>query len=73
LDEIKNVSANIQLIAGELDDLIPPKDVQLIYDKANNPKSISVVPKIGHDYRQNIEQIQTINKIIIEHLAKQGF
>lgn len=66
--DVKKVTAPIVFIAGELDELVLPKDVKEIFDNANEPKKFVIVPHIGHNYRYNEKEIKAVNKIVIKQL-----
>ena len=65
LNEIERLHTPLILVAGELDDVIPPEDVRLIYDKANEPKQLIVLEGIDHDYRHDVGEIEKVNKQIL--------
>jgi len=66
--DVKKIKVPIVLIAGELDDLVPPDDVKEIFDNANDPKKFIVIPNIGHDYRHNDNEVKIVNEKILEQL-----
>ena len=66
--DAKKIKVPIILIAGELDDLVPPNEVREIFDNANEPKKFIVIPNIGHDYRHNDDEIKIVNNKILEQL-----
>jgi len=68
LNEINMLHCPLLLIAGELDEVILPTDVEDIYKEANDPKKYIVLQGIGHNYRNYPEQIERVNKEIIEFL-----
>lgn len=68
LKNVKNVKVPIIFIAGELDKLVPPKNVKEIYKKANEPKKFILIPGIGHDYRHNPSEIRLVNNEILKQL-----
>lgn len=47
----RQIHVPILLIAGELDNRMPPSDVHRIYEAANSPKSWFVIPQTGHSWR----------------------
>ncbi|HEY4509810.1 MAG TPA: alpha/beta fold hydrolase [Candidatus Paceibacterota bacterium] len=67
-EDVKKIKAPVILIAGELDDLVFPEDVKEIFDNANEPKKFIIIPGIGHDYRHNDEEVNVVNKSILEQL-----
>jgi pimeloyl-ACP methyl ester carboxylesterase len=58
------------LIAGELDDVVEPNDIKLIYDKCIEPKTYLELKGVDHDYRWKPEQIKIVNKTILDFLSK---
>lgn len=70
LGELKNVHARIVLIAGELDTLIPPADVQEIFERANEPKKFVLVKGVGHDYRLNPVEVEKVTVEIVQTLLE---
>jgi len=68
LIDIKKIYAPIILIAGELDELVTPSDVKDIFDNANEPKNLIVIPQIGHDYRKVDKEIIIVNSEILKLL-----
>ncbi len=66
--DVKEINAPIILITGERDEQVLPADVKEIYDSANEPKKFIVIPRIGHDYRHHTDQIEVVNKIILEQI-----
>lgn len=66
--DVKKIKAPIILIAGGLDDLVPPDEVEEIYNNANEPKKFIVIPGIGHDYRHNDGEVKIVNQKISELL-----
>ncbi|MDD5396624.1 MAG: alpha/beta fold hydrolase [Candidatus Moranbacteria bacterium] len=68
IDDISKIKAPVVLIAGELDDVVSVEDVRKLYENANEPKSITIIPGIEHDYRRSEEEILIVNKAILEQL-----
>ncbi len=68
--DIKKIKVPIILVAGELDELVPPEEVKKLYANANQPKKFIPIPKIGHDYRFNDDEVELVNKKILEKLKK---
>jgi|SRR3989344_2546309 len=68
LAEVKKTKAQLILIAGELDTLIPPEEIKKIYDIANEPKKYFLIPGIGHDYRLNKDEIRLVNDTILKNI-----
>ncbi len=63
VEEVKKVHVPIILMAGELDDIVPQEDVKRIFDQANEPKRFVLLNGIGHDYRRNPTEIDTVNEM----------
>jgi pimeloyl-ACP methyl ester carboxylesterase len=68
-DEVKKVHVPLVLIAGETDAIALPEDVKQIYDLANEPKKFILIEGIGHDYRNNPSEIDTVNKKVLEAIT----
>lgn len=68
LDTIGNLHIPVLLIAGEQDTLCTPEVMKTIFDKANQPKEFVIIPGIGHDYRQNSEQIKIVNDVFLSKI-----
>ncbi len=66
--DVMQIKIPIILVAGELDDKVLPEYVREIFDSANEPKKILIIPGIGHDYRHSNNQITMVNKKIMEQL-----
>ena len=66
--DAKKINVPIILIAGELDDLVPPNEVKEIFNNANEPKKFLVISNIGHDYRHNDSEVKIVNEKILEQL-----
>lgn len=66
--DAKKIKVPIILIAGELDDLVPPDKVKEIFDNANEPKKFLIISNIGHDYRHNDGEVKIVNEKILEQL-----
>lgn len=67
-ESVKNVHVPIVFIAGELDDIVEPEEVEDIYNNANEPKSFVIIPGIDHDYRLNDAEVEKVNAEIAEQL-----
>ncbi len=65
LNEVEKLQIPLILIAGELDNIIPPEDVELIYTKAKEPKQYILLKGVHHEYRYNINEIKKINQAIL--------
>ncbi|MDO8621938.1 MAG: alpha/beta hydrolase [bacterium] len=68
--DVRDVKVPIVLIAGEHDELVRPEDVRKIFDNANEPKSLTVVAGIGHDYRRRADDVTKVNEMVLEQLQK---
>lgn len=68
--DVKKIKTPIILVAGELDDIVPPEDVKEIFDSANEPKKLIIIPDIGHNYRFNLDEVKLVNDKIIEALSE---
>jgi len=66
VEDVKKIKVPIIFIAGELDDLCSPELVRGIFDSANEPKKLSLISGIGHDYRFNDDEIKLVNKNILK-------
>jgi pimeloyl-ACP methyl ester carboxylesterase len=66
--DAKKIKVPMVLIAGELDELVPPEDVEEIYDNANEPKKFITIAGIGHNYRHSDEEVKMVNEKILEQL-----
>lgn len=66
--EIKKIKCPVILIAGELDKSVAPEDVKELFDNANQPKSFTIMPGMGHDYRFNEKEIALVNEKVLEQL-----
>lgn len=71
LGDMKKIYVPVYLFAGELDDLVPPEEVQELFDAANEPKKFVVLKGIDHDYRLNPVEVQMVNEAILEVLEEQ--
>ena len=69
IEDVKRIKVPIILAAGELDDVVLPEYVKEIFDNANEPKKIIVIPGIGHDYRYNDSEVAMVNEKILEQLS----
>ena len=68
IEDVKLVHQPIVFLAGELDVLIPPKNIEKIFDQANEPKKFIIVEGIGHTYRRNTAEIDKVNKVGLKAL-----
>lgn len=64
--DTEKVKIPIIFVAGELDDLVTPRDVMDIFDNAGELKTFVLVPGVGHNYRRNEDEIKIMNGKIIE-------
>jgi pimeloyl-ACP methyl ester carboxylesterase len=72
LDEVGKIKASLGLVAGEKDNLIPPEDVERIFEKAKPPKKMVVIQDVGHDYRRSPDEIERVNATIMKLLDELG-
>ncbi len=49
LSKIDKVSCPLLLIHGERDEIVPPSQGLKLYERANEPKNLSVIPGTGHN------------------------
>ncbi len=68
VEDVKKVHVTVIFIAGELDILVPPKDVKEIFDNANEPKKFILIKGIDHEYRHNPPEVQLVNEKIMKAL-----
>lgn len=68
LSDMKKIHIPVVLVAGELDDLVLPEDVKKLFVEANEPKKFILLKNIGHDYRLNPAEIESVNRQILEAL-----
>ena len=68
LPVLNKIKAPLIIIAGELDQLEPPKDVKIIFDNANQPKKYILIKGVGHDYRKSKEEIRQVNNELLKAL-----
>ncbi len=68
LEDIKKIKVPVVLINGEEDTSLIPGVVKKLYDCANEPKKFINIPKVGHDYRHNLEEVKIVNKVILENI-----
>lgn len=66
LESVRKIGVPIILIAGGVDELVPPEDVKIIFDNANEPKKFITIPDIGHDYRHNEDEVKIVNGEILK-------
>lgn len=67
LEEVKKVKVPILIVVGLEDKIALPEDIQELYENANVPKKILLLPGVGHDYRK-YPNCHEINKKMIENL-----
>lgn len=70
MEDVKLVQKPVVFLAGELDVLIPPKNIKMIFDQANEPKKFIIVEGIGHTYRRQLTEIDQVNRVGLEALKK---
>ncbi|MBI4087294.1 MAG: alpha/beta hydrolase [Candidatus Liptonbacteria bacterium] len=68
LGDVKKIKAPMVLVTGELDTTVPPEDVKRIFDKANEPKKMIVMEGIGHNYRNNPDDIKKVDEEVLRGL-----
>ena len=68
LDIVSKLQIPLIFVAGEKDDVIPVEDVKKFYDRAIQPKELIVVEGIDHNYRHHPDEIDKVNKLIIQAL-----
>lgn len=69
VDDVAKITVPIILLAGEQDTLITPNDVKRIFGNANEPKTFTIIPKVGHDYRLNDDEVKIVNEHILKALG----
>jgi pimeloyl-ACP methyl ester carboxylesterase len=69
LNEINKFHGSLILVAGELDKTVLPEDINLVFDKANEPKKLITMRGIGHDYRHSDKEIKIVNKRMLGQLS----
>lgn len=68
MNVVKKIHAPVIFVAGALDELVPPEEVNKIFDSANEPKKFLVLENIGHDYRLSDDEVALVNTKIMEQL-----
>lgn len=68
LEIAPSIKIPILLIAGELDDSILPKNVEILYNKLGGYKKNVVIHGVGHIYRHKAEHIHLVDYEIINFL-----
>lgn len=68
VEDIKKITVPVILVAGEKDILIPPADLQVMFDAANEPKTFILMKDIGHEYRHYPLEIALVNREILKVL-----
>lgn len=66
--DMKKIKCPVILIAGEFDTTVESEDVKELFDSANEPKSFTIMPGIGHDYRFNEKEVELVNEKVLEKL-----
>lgn len=69
VQEVKKITSPVVLLAGELDDVVPQEEIKEIFENAHEPKRFAIVPGIGHDYRRRDEEIESVNKTVLDLVA----
>jgi len=72
VEDVKLIKIPTIFIAGELDETVLSEYVKEIFDNANEPKKFIIIPGIGHDYRQNDDEIVIVNEEILKQLNSAG-
>lgn len=72
LEVASQITVPTLLLAGENDTTIPEEDVKLIFESLKAPKEFFILPNIGHDYRLKEEEIELVNKKVIDFLTNLG-
>jgi len=67
--DVKKLHIPIVFIAGELDDIVLPRDVREIFDQANEPKKYIMIKGIGHDYRYSLAEIKMVDDEVMKAIA----
>lgn len=65
LDFVVKVYQPILFILGKKDDAVLPNDTRKIFEKANKPKQIIEIGRMGHDYKNNLKFIRQVNQRVI--------
>ena len=63
--DVRKIRVPLILIAGKLDTICPPEGIKKIFDSANEPKKFVIIPKIGHDYRYNDNEVKVVDMAIL--------
>jgi uncharacterized protein len=66
---VKTIHCPVQVILGENDDTVSPADTRLIFNSANEPKSLVEIAGMGHDYKKEVDLINRVNKDVLEFFA----
>jgi pimeloyl-ACP methyl ester carboxylesterase len=61
------------LLACSDDDVIPPEEVKEIFEAAHEPKSYTVMPGMGHDYRKNPKHVHKVTDRAMDWLRSLKF
>lgn len=68
LSEAAKIKVPVILITGELDEVVLPEEVQILFNAIGGKKKFVNIPNIGHDYRRKEEEIKVVNGIISEQI-----
>jgi fermentation-respiration switch protein FrsA (DUF1100 family) len=49
----------VVLIQGDVDDVVPPGDARLLFDRAGDPKDLVILPGVGHRFRREPMAVET--------------
>ncbi len=69
IKSVKEIKVPIVVVAGGADVLVNPDWTKKIYDNANKPKKFILMKSVGHNYRQNIQEVKAVNDKIIEAIS----
>ncbi|MHC1591681.1 MAG: serine aminopeptidase domain-containing protein, partial [Candidatus Helarchaeales archaeon] len=64
LVHVKKIKIPILIIHGEHDELIPPEHSRKLYQVANEPKTLMILPKGTHKLHRDPNALKTIQKWI---------
>lgn len=68
LKDTGEIKVPVILIAGELDKLVSPEDVKILFNNIIGVKKMIIAPNIGHDYRRKEKEIEIVNNLIAKEL-----
>lgn len=70
MNSLAQLHIPVLFIAGEQDAIVPSSKVQEGYRTANDPKKFIAIHGVGHDYRKNPEEIELVNKEVLQFLKE---